>query len=141
MLRVGRFGLQHKCVPEFRSGLVQFALVERDVAFRNVQVRVLLPVVGSGQVAALLQFRRGLVALSCTRQSQPELIVSRGILRIHSHRFLKLRDGLLESPFPEKFLAQRQARSREARLGYKYFAQLIDFFCWSVVRVCTVSHG
>ena len=128
-------------MPKFGGCLIQLAPIQRDTAFRDIQVSVLLAVVGSGQFAALLQLRRGLILSPCPRQSQSKLIVSPGTLGLKSYRFSKLPNGFLHLPVAEKCLAQIEVRRREGWLGHDHFAQLLDFFGRPVARILAVGHG
>ena len=82
MLGIGEFGLQFERVPELGCGLAQLPLFERDMPFCDIQSRVLPAIVGGSQVSAFLQLSSTLVLVSCPDQSQPQLIMSLGILRL-----------------------------------------------------------
>ena len=122
-------------MPKFGGGLIQITLVERHAAFDDIQISVLPPVVGGSQFAALLQLSSGLILLSCPRQSQPELVMSLGILWLKPRRFPKLSDGFLHFPVAEKCLTQSEARTRKVWFGRDYLTQLFDFFSRPRARV------
>ena len=80
MFGIGRFGLQFERVPKLGCGLPQIPLFERNMAFRDIQSRVLPSSLGGSQFSAFLQLNSTLVLVSCPNQSQPQLIMSLGIL-------------------------------------------------------------
>ena len=80
MFGIGGFGLQFERVPKLGCGLPQIPLFERNMAFRDIQSRVLPSIVRGSQFSAFLQLNSTLVLVSCPNQSQPQLIMSLGIL-------------------------------------------------------------
>ena len=75
-LRVGRVGTQLDRMPELGGRLLQVAFLECGAAFGDVQVRVLVAIVGGDKIAALLEFSCGFIRASRARQSQTQLVVS-----------------------------------------------------------------
>src|SRR5580765_190145 len=68
VLGLGGIGLQVESVPEFGNGFVVLTLVERSLAFCDVEVRILFPVISRGKLPAFLDFCRRLVFASSSSQ-------------------------------------------------------------------------
>ena len=141
MLGIGGFGLELEGVPELSCGLAQLTLFKRDMAFCDIQSRVLPPIVGGSQFSASLQLMSTLVPVSCPDQSQPQLIMRLRTLRLKPDCFPKFSDGFLHFPFAEQASAQGEPDSREIRLASDHLTQLLNFSGPPVVRILPISYS
>ena len=129
VLRFGRLRLQVDSLAELGDGLLQLTFIESSLAFGEVEIGILIPIIGGGEFPAFLHFGGGLVFTSSPSEGQAQLIVGFATLRIQTGGFLEFLDGFRDFAVAYESFSQSEMGPREGWSDRNYLAQLFDLFC------------